>query len=50
MKAGFPKKKKEMKCAGPNCNKKLKNGNQKYCSNPCKQKAAYLRKKKRTCC
>jgi len=35
-----------MKCAGPDCNKKLKNGNQKYCSNPCKQKAAYIRKKK----
>ena len=35
-----------MKCAGSDCNKKLKNGNQKYCSNSCKQKAAYIRKKK----
>ncbi len=35
-----------MKCSAPDCSKKLKNRNQKYCSNSCKQKAAYIRKKK----
>ena len=35
-----------MKCSAADCSRKLKNGNQKYCSNSCKQKAAYARKKK----
>jgi len=34
-----------VKCDGPKCQKNLKSNQRKYCSNKCKQAAAYLRRK-----